>query len=147
MNKNLNHFLAYLGCLPFIIAAIFFSTKLQFMSATFSATFFENIIKSYGLVIVSFMAGVNWGQYLTIKQKPKLNLFLISNIITLLCWFSFFLISSSWFFLNLIFSFLSLLAVDYHLKQLDLIEVKYFQTRINVTVIVCISLALIKISF
>ena len=147
MNKNLNHFLAYLGCLPFIIAAIFFSTKLQFMSATFSATFFENIIKSYGLVIVSFMAGVNWGQYLTFKQKPKLNLFLISNIITLLCWFSFFLISSSWFFLNLIFSFLSLLAVDYHLKQLDLIEVKYFQTRINVTLIVCISLALIKISF
>ena len=33
------------------------------------------------------------------------------------------------------------------LKQLDLIEVKYFQTRIKVTLIVCISLALIKISF
>ena len=147
MNKNLNHFLAYLGCLPFIIAAIFFSAKLQFMSATFSATFFENIIKSYGLVIVSFMAGVNWGQYLTFKKKPKLNLFLISNIITLLCWFSFFLISSSGFFLNLIFSFLSLLAIDYHLKKLDLIEVKYFQTRISVTMIVCISLMLIKISF
>jgi hypothetical protein len=86
MNKNLNHFLAYLGCLPFIITAIFFSAKLQFMSATF----FENIIKSYGLAIISFMSGVNWGQYLTFKQKPKLNLFLISNIITLLCWFSFF---------------------------------------------------------
>jgi len=92
------------------------------------------------------MAGVNWGQYLTFKQRPKLNLFLISNIITLLCWFSFFLISSSGFFLNLIFSFLSLLVVDCHLKQLGLIEVKYFQTRINVTMIVCISLALIKIS-
>ena len=116
MNKNLNQSLAYLGCLPFIIAAIFFSAKLQFTSATFSATFFENIIKSYGLAIVSFMSGVNWGQYLTFEQKPKLNLFLISNIITLLCWFSFFLISSSGFFLNLIFSFLSLLAVDYHLR-------------------------------
>ena len=143
MNKNLNHFLAYLGCLPFIIAAIFFSAKLQLSSEIF----FENIIKSYGLAIVSFMAGVNWGQYLTFKEKPKLNLFLISNIITLLCWFSFFLISSSGFFLNLIFSFLSLLAVDYNLKQLDLIEAKYFQTRIKVTMIVCISLALIKISF
>jgi hypothetical protein len=143
MNKNLNHFLAYLGCLPFVIAAIFFSAKLQFMPAAF----LENIVKSYGLTIISFMSGVNWGQYLTFKQRPKLNLFLISNIITLLCWFSFFLISSSRFFLNLIFSFLSLLAVDYHLKQLDLIEVKYFQTRINVTVIVCLSLALIKISF
>jgi hypothetical protein len=142
MHKSLEHILAYLGCLPFVIAAILFSTKLQFVSVIF----LENIIKSYGLAIVSFMSGVTWGQYLIFEKKPKLNLFLISNSITLLCWFSFFLISSSGFFVSLIFGFLSLLAVDYRLKKLELLNAKYFQTRINVTLIVCLSVTIIKFS-
>jgi NADH:ubiquinone oxidoreductase subunit 6 (subunit J) len=79
MSKNLHHVLAYLGTIPFIAAAIFFAFDLDFISPITV----ENIIKSYILAIVSFMAGVNWGQYLNAAKKPPLNLFITSNVITL----------------------------------------------------------------
>jgi len=140
MSKNLHHILAYLGTIPFIAAAIFFAFDLDFISPITV----ENIIKSYILAIVSFMAGVNWGQYLSAAKKPPLNLFITSNIITLLCWFSFFLLGSAAFFLNAVVIFISLILIDHHLLQFELIEQNYFKTRINISAIVCLSILLIR---
>jgi hypothetical protein len=90
------------------------------------------------------MAGVNWGQYLSIAKKPSLNLFITSNVITLLCWFSFFLLSSAAFFLNAVVLFISLILIDQHLLQFEIIEHHYLKTRIRVSLIVCLSILLIR---
>ncbi|NBV06751.1 MAG: DUF3429 family protein [Proteobacteria bacterium] len=140
MSKNLHHILAYLGTIPFIAAAIFFAFDSDFISPITV----ENIIKSYILAIVSFMAGVNWGQYLSAEKKPPLNLFITSNVITLLCWFSFFLLGSVAFFLNAVVLFISLILIDHHLLQFEIIEQNYFKTRINISAIVCLSILLIR---
>jgi hypothetical protein len=138
--KNLHHILAYLGTIPFVAAAIFFTFGLDFISPISV----ENIIKSYILAIISFMAGANWGQYLSALKKPALNLFIISNVLTLLCWFSFFLLGSPAFLLNAVFIFISLLLIDHHLLKLALIEKNYFKTRVNVSAVVCLSVLLIR---
>jgi len=90
------------------------------------------------------MAGVNWGQYLSAEKKPPLNLFITSNVITLLCWFSFFLLGSVAFFLNAVVLFISLILIDHHLLQFEIIEQNYFKTRINISAIVCLSILLIR---
>lgn len=141
MNNRIHHFLAYLGSLPFVFCA-FLAAANKFFQFNLVANFdLELILKSYSILIVSFMSGVIWGQFLTYQTKPKINLFIISNLITLFCWFSFLLLPTKSFLINVIFSFVSLVLIDQNLLSLDLIERRYYKTRQLVSAIVCLSLA------
>ena len=71
--------LTYAGVLPFLCAAIIPAVKPNFLGLNY-----DNIILTYGAVIVSFVAGVHWGIYLF--KDPPLNLFIHSNIAALLAW-------------------------------------------------------------
>jgi uncharacterized membrane protein YoaK (UPF0700 family) len=130
--SSLLRFLPYAGALPFVIGALLVFLRvhsLPFIGST------QNAVLSYGLLIISFMAGVHWGQYLS-GVRGEVNLLLSSNMVALLAWFGFLLLPTLWFCLLLIFLFAVLYLID---MQLDS-PTDYLKTRRHVTAIVCLSL-------
>jgi Protein of unknown function (DUF3429) len=137
--STLFRILPYAGTLPFIYGAA--SRFSHSLSALVYLMFFidaQHMVLSYGLLIISFMAGVHWGQYLS-GLRPRINLLVSSNAVTLLAWFCYLELRP--FELLLVFSgiFAAIYLIDLQLK----LESSYVQTRRNVTAIVCSCLLLI----
>jgi Protein of unknown function (DUF3429) len=131
-NSSLLRLLPYAGALPFAGGALLVLMRvhsLPFIGST------QYAVLSYGLLIISFMAGVHWGQYLS-GVRATVNLLVSSNVVALLAWFGFLLLPVFWFCLLLIFLFAVLYLID---MQLDS-PPDYLKTRCNVTAIVCLSL-------
>ncbi|MEM7619030.1 MAG: DUF3429 domain-containing protein [Pseudomonadota bacterium] len=139
-NKALYAFLTYAGALPFVICMFFISFGI---SQVFYLPRFDHIVSSYALVILSFLAGVHWGIYLYKEQDIPINLFVLSNVVTLFAWFAFLFTTLFWQLVIFSLSFALLLRVDYSLFRQSLITLDYFQTRCNVTSIVILSLCTI----
>jgi Protein of unknown function (DUF3429) len=135
MNSNHSmhlHLLPFAGALPFVAGAFWAVMPVQdapFIGST------QNAVLSYGLLIISFMAGTHWGQYLA-GVRASVNLLVSSNVVALAAWFGFLLLPSLWFCLLLIFLFAVLYLID---MQVDSPS-DYLKTRRNVTAIVCFSL-------
>lgn len=141
---NLPYLLAFLGTLPFVFSVFLYLEKIDQFSVFSTTLKSEIFLASYSLTIVSFMCGVNWGQYLTYFIKPRINLFILSNIITIACWASYLFSNFSNFLSNLIFCFLSLLLIDRYLKNINYISDRYFQSRRTATIIVSICLFIVQ---
>ena len=141
MQNKLYQILAYAGSIPFIACACAALMSVEEIYLLGNPT---TIVTSYGLAIVSFMAGVHWGTYL--YQRCPLNLFISSNIVTLATWIAFLIASDFTVVVVQTMAFLYLLFIDMHLKRADVIHPDYFKTRIIVTMIVTVSLIFIAIS-
>lgn len=138
MNKSsLYTFLTYAGALPFIACAIMPMLGMQQINPLGSV---ENIISSYGLVILAFMAGVHWGTYLFYDTKCPINLFIASNIVVIIAWLSYFNSSIKITLPIYATAFAFLLYVDYRLRQNNIITAHYFKTRMIVSLVVLTSL-------
>ena len=99
--------LTYSGALPFLVCAICSALDVDIFELDFNRIF---II--YGAVIAAFISGIHWGIYL-FKNSAQ-NLFIHSNVVTLLAWFAAVaMLPSSGFIL--MFCFFYLLFID---KQL-----------------------------
>jgi phosphoglycerol transferase MdoB-like AlkP superfamily enzyme len=134
MNNKLLRILPFAGTIPFVAGAALLLTgnqALPFIGST------ERAILSYGLLILSFMAGVHWGQYLS-GVRTSVDLLLTSNVITLATWFGFLLLPAQWFCLLLVLLFIAVYLIDRTLHAGS----DYLTTRRNVTGIVCASLLL-----
>lgn len=135
MNSDRVHLLRmlpYAGAAPFVAGSMLTVLQIQrlpFLGAT------QHILLTYGLLIVSFMAGVQWGQYLA-GARASVNLLVSSNVMALLAWFGFLLLPAFWFSLLLIFLFATLYVIDTQFQS----DVEYLKTRRNVTALVCLSL-------
>jgi hypothetical protein len=81
-NSNLIKLLTYLGALPFFLAIYISLSKQSFLDVVGIKWFL-----SYGLLILSFMAGTLWGQVVNQGIKIK-RIALLSNGITLSAWFA-----------------------------------------------------------
>jgi hypothetical protein len=81
--------LAFAGALPFVAAALLLLAGHSSVPVLGSVS---GIAASYGLLILAFMAGVQWGQRLS-GIATSLDLFLISNGIALAGWFAYLLLS------------------------------------------------------
>jgi Protein of unknown function (DUF3429) len=128
--------LMYAGTLPFIAGAVLLPIGVT------QVTWLGNIkaaVLAYGLTIVSFMAGVHWGQYLA-GVRTQVNLLVSSNVATLAAWFGFLLLPPFYFAVLLIILFIVLNAIDGHLRAAGSIDVAYASARRNVTGIVCLAL-------
>ncbi len=133
--------LAFAGALPFVASALFlWSGELQFPG--FGGV--EKIASSYGLLILAFMAGSHWGQYLS-GSKSGVNLLLTSNAVALAGWFAYLLLSSRLFFAILAALFAALLMIDRKLKSEGFLDSEYMTTRSVVSAIVVMSLAIIAL--
>ena len=124
--------LPYAGALPFVGGAVCLIFGIETLPVLGSTLHF---LLTYGLVIVSFMAGVHWGQYLS-GVRGKVNLLVSSNAVALAAWFGFLLLSALWFCLLLVLQFTLLYVIDVRLHPGS----DYLRTRRNVTMLVCLSL-------
>jgi hypothetical protein len=141
-NRQRQTLLANLGALPFVATTLLMSMGIHtipFVGSLFSA------ISVYALIIASFMAGSHWGQQLGFSGKWRFKLQVITNIQAVCLWLAYVWLGNSWFLLVLITSFLVSLWLDQQLKQAQLIEAAYWQTRLKVTIIVVLSLVIIGI--
>jgi uncharacterized membrane protein YoaK (UPF0700 family) len=129
---NLLQLLPYAGALPFAGAAALLVLKVQHVPLFGTV---RTVVLSYGLLIISFMAGVHWGQYLE-GVRAKVNMLVSSIVVALAAWFGFLLLPAFWFCLLLIFLFAVLYLIDTQLHAPS----DYLKTRRNVTVVVCFSL-------
>jgi hypothetical protein len=98
----------------------------------------RHMVLSYGLLIISFMAGVHWGQYLS-GLRPRLNLLVSSNAVALLTWFCYLKLQP----FELLLVFAGIFAVIYLIDLQMRLDGSYMQTRRNVTAIVCSCLLVI----
>ncbi|WP_283789713.1 DUF3429 domain-containing protein [Bermanella sp. WJH001] len=85
---SLIQFLTYLGAVPFYLALYLVITNQVLLGISGGHWF-----KTYGLVILSFMAGTIWGQVVNASVRVK-RLVLASNAVTLLAWFAYLLVST-----------------------------------------------------
>jgi Protein of unknown function (DUF3429) len=133
--------LAFAGALPFVASALLLwagHTSLPVLGSV------SNIAASYGLLILAFMAGVQWGQRLS-GVETSLNLFLISNAIALAAWFSYLLLSPKLFFASLAVLFAVVLMIDKRLAAEGHLSADYVRTRTAVSALVVMSLAVIAL--
>lgn len=129
--------LTYSGTLPFLACAILPYANFSALPVLGS---FDRIAAVYALVIVSFMAGTHWGNYLVMEDTAPVNLFLSSNIIAIIIWLVFLSMNIATSLWVSTVAFLFLLWVDYKLFQANLITRYYFNVRRNATAIVVVSL-------
>jgi Protein of unknown function (DUF3429) len=142
MNSNasdLLRVLPYAGVMPFVGGALLLLFGVDHVPSLGTV---QPVIFSYGLTIVSFMAGVHWGQHVS-GARTGVNLLAMSNGVALAGWFGYWLLPASYFCLLLIALFLVLLWVDTHLRGHNTIDAKYVTTRTVVTAIVCASLMVV----
>ena len=135
--------LAYAGAIPFVLCAIAPWLGITDLGRIGSVRF---VAASYGLTIVSFMAGVLWGICLIGKKPVPANLFFVSNAVTIAAWFAFLLTPPTVALGVMALLFLYLLMVDARLTRNGVLGDRYFRTRRNVTLLVVLSLIAIQIA-
>jgi hypothetical protein len=100
----------------------------------------DEVVASYGLAIVCFLAGSHWGIFLSGRSADSLNLFIISNIIFLAAWFAYIGAGVKLAIGTQILVFVTLLFIDLRLKQNLVISSVYFRVRSVATLIAVVSL-------
>jgi hypothetical protein len=132
--------LALAGTLPFIAGALLpllGHDSLPYLGPT------DQLVASYGLAIVSFIAGAHWGTYLAGHGAESRNLFIISNAIFLAVWFAYIGAGVKFAIGIQIIAFLTLLFIDLGLKTSGAISAAYFRVRSTATLIAVVSLLLV----
>ncbi|NNF66129.1 MAG: DUF3429 domain-containing protein [Gammaproteobacteria bacterium] len=132
--------LALAGTLPFLACAIL---PLAGIPSVPMLGALDAVASSYGLAIICFLAGAQWGLYLSGQVDDSFNLFVISNAVLLAVWFAFIGASLEWAITTQIVAFLMLLFIDYRLKVSEVVSDHYFSTRSVVTLVVIVSLLMI----
>lgn len=126
--------LTFSGALPFAAAVL---AHLQGMASYHSGY----LALTYGAVIISFMAGIHWGLFLTHAQYTRINLLLSSNLLALIAWASlFFLIPVTQYLIQIV-CFIVLWSIDRRLYAEGVIEGWYYQLRTQITTVVVIFLS------
>ena len=131
--------LALLGALPFVLCSLLLTLDIMNLPLLGSV---PRLLSSYTLVIAVFMCGVHWGQYLQPASAHSLNLFIVSNVLTILLWIAWLLAPTDIFLFLALIVFVLLLLIDARLRLQQLIGKPYFRMRLLVTSIVCASLLL-----
>lgn len=127
--------LAMAGTLPFFIGLIMLVAGWPLQQ--FSAALLSH---SYGVVIVSFLAGIQWGVYLF--AQGRLNLFIASNLIALAAWASLIFPGRLAGFLLLDACFVAALVIDWHCYRDGLVSKWFWRLRWQVSAVVIPLIAL-----
>lgn len=132
--------LALAGTTPFIAGALLpllGHDALPFLGSL------DQLLASYGLAIVCFLAGAHWGTYLSGRCAESLNLFVISNVIFLGVWFAYIGTDVKTAIGVQIFAFVALLLTDRRLRIDDAISAAYFRVRSTATLIAIVSMLIV----
>lgn len=142
MNIQLVRQLTYAGLIPFLVSAFVLGWG---GDAPVGLEFFETVLMSYSLAIISFLCGVHWGVALLFPEKTPLNLFVLSNVLVVAVWLCFLLDCAGLFYLLAALVFAMLLWVDAKLFRCSVLNRVYYQLRKQVTAIVvaCLLISLL----
>ena len=132
--------LALAGTIPFIAGALL--PLLGYDSLPYLGPL-DQLVASYGLAIVCFLAGAHWGTYLSGRSTGSLNLFVISNAIFLAVWFAYVGASVNMAIGIQIAAFLTLLFIDLRLSISGVTSPTYFRVRKVATLIAIVSLLIV----
>lgn len=136
--KRIFPYLTYAGAIPFVFCAgclVFGIQQLPLIGSV------ERVLTVYGLVISTFLCGALWGQHLYLNEGPWARVLpILSNVIAVLLWIGFLILSFKMIIAMLVATFVILLMIDHRLFLIDLITHHYFQTRLFVSSIVIVSL-------
>ena len=132
--------LALTGTIPFIASALL--PLLGHDSLPYLGPL-DQLVASYGLASVCFLAGAHWGTYLSGRSTGSLNLFVISNVIFLAVWFAYVGADIKIAIGIQVFAFLALLFIDLRLKTSDVISAAYLRVRTMATMIAVVSLLIV----
>ena len=132
--------LALTGATPFLACALLL--LLGFTSLPpFGAV--DTLAGSYGLAILCFLCGAQWGTYLLKPGETPFNLFLSSNAVFLVVWFAFVLASTDAALIVQAAAFLFLLFVDHRIGLRQLYSRHYLTVRTIATSLAVASLLII----
>ena len=134
--------LALAGTIPFIAAALL--PLLGYDSLPHLGPL-DQVVASYGLAIVCFLAGAHWGTCLSGRSADSLNLFVISNAIFLAVWFAYVGAGVRTAIGVQIFAFLALLLIDRRLRTGDVISATYLRVRTVATLIAVLALLIVTV--
>ena len=133
--KNLPYILIFLGSIPFV----FFSFLRIISLEEFFYFDINYILSIYSLSIISFICGSHWGLFLT-KNSLKINLFFLSNLLTISSFFGILFLKMNYFFLLQILIFIILLLIDFHIYRQNITQLKYIYSRVIITILVVLCL-------
>lgn len=137
--NRLYAWLAYAGAIPFVACALLPLAGIDELPVIGSLQY---LAASYAIVIVSFMAGSQWGHALADPAGPQAAVLLGSNAVTLTAWIAFLLAPLALILTVCAAAFAVLLLVDYRLRRGGAHAAAYLRTRRNVTTLVILSLGL-----
>ena len=129
--EDLPYLLIFLGSIPFI----FFSFLKLFNYQEFFQIEINFILSIYSLSIISFICGSHWGIFLS-NSNLGINLFLLSNFLTILSFIGFLLLEERNYFFLQILILIILLLIDVYIFKKKITQKKYVNTRILVTFLV-----------
>ena len=133
--KNLPYILIFLGSIPFV----FFSFLRIISLEEFFYLDINYILSIYSLSIISFICGSHWGLFLT-NNTLKINLFFLSNFLTILSFFGILFLKMNYFFSLQILILIILLLIDFYIYRQNITQLKYIYSRMIITILVVICL-------
>jgi hypothetical protein len=137
--KSITPYLTYAGALPFVICAVCRVLASPMVPGIGPV---DIVLSSYAIVILSFMAGVHWGQHLHLGDGWSRHLPVLSNLITLAGWFAFLFLGPRAVAYICAIAFAVLYVIDLGLFRAGHLSQRYIILRRNVTGIVVASLTL-----
>ena len=129
--EDLPYILIFLGSIPFI----FLSFLKLFNYQEFFQIEINFILSIYSLSIISFICGSHWGIFLS-NSNLGINLFLLSNFLTILSFIGLLLLEERNYFFLQILILIILLLIDVYIFRKKITQKKYVNTRILVTFLV-----------
>lgn len=137
MNQSsLIKLLTYLGATPFFLAI-----GLRWSNQSFLGVDARQWFVTYGLVILSFMAGTLWGQVINESLKVK-RIALATNAITLVAWFAFLLAGTSIVLIISALGFIALYVLELSVMSPVQRPDYYLGLRLRVTALVVLAHAI-----
>jgi hypothetical protein len=133
--KNLPYILIFLGSIPFV----FFSFLRIISLEEFFYLDINYILSIYSLSIISFICGSHWGLFLA-NDTLKINLFFLSNFLTISSFFGILFLNMNYFFLLQILILIILLLIDFYIYRQNITQIKYIYSRMLITILVVICL-------
>jgi len=133
--KNLPYILIFLGSTPFV----FFSFLRIISLEEFFYLDINYILSIYSLSIISFICGSHWGLFLT-NNTLKINLFFLSNLLTISSFFGILFLKMNYFFLLQILILIILLLIDFYIYRQNITQLKYIYSRVIITILVVLCL-------
>ncbi len=141
----LANILTYMGVIPFLCATfISLSPYLNLpesMEISFPGYKARALMHSYAVVILAFLAGIQWGVCLN-GQKPTPFL-LISNVIALTAWFSLIIFANKIALAILLAGYVLALFTDGMAFKNQLIPGWFWQLRKKASIIVCATILIV----